>query len=55
MRKYNTLLFRYISDTPMTCKEIAEVNHLEIRTVYRDLDEAIQKMECLIFGLDVME
>lgn len=55
MRKYDTLVFRYISDTPMTCKEIAEVNHLEIRTVYRDLEEAIQKMECLIFGLDVME
>lgn len=54
MRKYNTLFLRYISDVPMTCKEIAEINHLEIRTVYRDVDEAIRKMECLLFGLDIL-
>lgn len=51
MRRYNTLISRYIAEKPMTCKDIADINHYEVRTVFRDLEYAVNKMERLIFGL----
>ena len=52
MRKYEVLYDRYISDEQYTINEIAEKHNIEPRTVYLDIDAAVNVMAVLIFGVD---
>lgn len=52
MRKYQVLYERYISDEQYTIDDIAKIHSIEPRTVYLDLDSAINVMAVLIFGVD---
>ena len=52
MRKYKVLYDRFISDEPHTIDEIAQKHSIEPRTVYLDIDAAVNVMAVLIFGVD---
>ena len=51
-RRYRVLKMRYIDDPGMNVGEIAEIENMAIRTVYKDLDKAMRKLSALIFGID---
>ena len=36
----------------MTVTQIAELEHVDRRTVYRDIEDAIEKISSLIFGVE---
>ena len=52
MRKYEVLYDRYISDEQHTVDEIADKHNIDPRTVYHDIDAAVNVMAVLIFGVD---
>ena len=52
LRKYKVLYERYISDEQYTIDEIAENHNIEPRTVYLDINGAVNSMATLIFGVD---
>ena len=51
-RRYRVLKMRYIDDPGVNVCEIAEIENMAVRTVYKDLDKAIRKLSALIFGID---
>lgn len=51
-RKYNVLFDRYFSDEQYTVDEIAKKYSIDPRTVYLDIDAAVNVMAVLIFGVD---
>lgn len=51
-RHWNVVYDMYISDEIISKEEIAERNHIELRTVYKDVDVACKKLSTLIFGID---
>lgn len=51
-RKYSVLFDRYFADEQLTIDEIAKKHSIEPRTVYLDIDAAINVMAVLIFGVD---
>lgn len=52
LRQYKAMHAMYISNEPMTVKDIANAHFVDDRTVYRDVKEAIYQLSCLIFGID---
>ena len=54
-RRYRVLEEMYLLDEPLTAPEIAEREYIDCRTVYRDLDEACEKMSALLFGIQWIE
>lgn len=54
-RRYRVLESMYISEEQITAKEIAEKESIDIRTVYKDLDIACEKMSALLFGIQWIE
>lgn len=52
MRQYRVICALYIDDTPMTVDEVAEKECVACRTVYRDIESALEVLSALIFGVD---
>lgn len=51
-RRYNTLYAMYIGEEVATAQDIATKENIDIRTVYKDIDGATEKLTALIFGID---
>ena len=52
MRRYRVLTAMYIDPEKKTAREIADKEVVEIGTVYKDLNKAINPLSALIFGID---
>lgn len=42
----------YVDDDQMTVQEIAQAESIDTRTVYKDIDSAVEKIAALVFGID---
>lgn len=52
MRRFRVIQAMYIDDEPLTASQIADNEGIDNRTVYKDVDAAIEKLSALIFGID---
>lgn len=52
IRRYDTILKYYILDPTLNFEEIANVQKVSVKTVKRDLENAIKSLSALIFGVD---
>lgn len=52
LRRYRIVVDTYISDDQMTAEELAQREHIEKRTVYKDIKAAVRPLSALIFGID---
>lgn len=52
IRRWNVINGMYISDQPKTVKQLANDFVCAERTIYRDIDDACEKIAALIFGID---
>lgn len=52
LRRYRIIVGTYISDDQMTAEELAQREHIEKRTVYKDIKAAMRPLSALIFGID---
>ena len=52
-RRWRVLYALYLADEPFTPKEIANVEHISLRQVYGDIDNACEDLSTLFFGLDL--
>lgn len=52
IRRWNVICGLYINDPPMTIKQLANAFVCTERTIYRDIDDACEKIAALIFGID---
>jgi hypothetical protein len=52
MRRYRVITHMYFSRYPKTAEELAAIESVEARTVYRDVDAAVERLTALIFGID---
>ncbi|MDR1630079.1 MAG: hypothetical protein LBS36_07710 [Oscillospiraceae bacterium] len=55
MRRYRIIMDYYIQDDKKSAEEIAEKEHIERRTVYKDINIALKPLSALIFGIDSMK
>lgn len=53
-RRYRVLMAMYIHEDHRTAEQIAITENIYPRTVYKDLNAAIETMSSLIFGIDFM-
>lgn len=51
IRRYNVIKHLYIEDEK-TVDQLAYDLHIDRSTVYRDRDEAVKTLSCMIFGID---
>ncbi|WP_051925383.1 hypothetical protein [Brevibacillus borstelensis] len=51
-RRYQIINDLYITEEKLTIKQIAECHNIEPRTVYRDINEAVEALSVLVFGVD---
>ena len=54
-RRYEVLYDHYISEETLSIDEIARKQNVETRTVYRDIEIAIEKVGSFFFGVDFIE
>ena len=52
LRRYRIIMDTYIRDDPVPAEELAEREHIERRTVYKDIKAAMRPLSALIFGID---
>lgn len=52
MRRYTVIYAMYIAEPPQSVEEIAAEQHINNRTVYKDIDAACVTLSALIFGID---
>ena len=52
IRRWNVICGLYINEPPMTIKQLANAFVCTERTIYRDIDDACEKIAALIFGID---
>ena len=52
LRRYRIVYDTYIGDDPVTAEELAQREHIEKRTVYKDIKAAMRPLSALIFGID---
>ena len=52
LRRYRIVMDTYIRDDPIPPEELAEREHIERRTVYKDIKAAMRPLSALIFGID---
>lgn len=52
IRRYKVIEMMYISDKKYKAEDIAECHKIEVRTVYRDVNDAIKTLSVLVFGVD---
>lgn len=50
-RRWDVLNDLYLSTTPISAAEIAREQHIDKRTVYKDIDAAIEDLTTLLFGI----
>ena len=53
-RRYRVLFWRYIASEQKTVYEIADGEIMDFRSVYRDVDEAVDILAILLFGIDAL-
>lgn len=51
-RKYETIYEMYIDKEKKTAEHIAECQKTNVRTVYRDVNDAVKTLSILVFGVD---
>lgn len=51
-RRWRVTKAMYISPEITTAEKIAESEHIDKRTVYRDIDAAVERISALIFGIN---
>jgi len=51
-RRYRVIYYLYLSEDPRTHAELAEDEHVDKSTIYRDVEVAIERLTALIFGID---
>ncbi|MFS1514577.1 HTH domain-containing protein [Chengkuizengella sp. SCS-71B] len=54
IRRYKIIEMMYISEEKFTAEQIAECQLIDVRTVYRDINEACKTLSVLIFGVDAV-
>lgn len=52
MRRYQVICEMYIWGKKSTAEQVAKCHKIELRTVYRDINEAVKTLSVLIFGVD---
>jgi predicted DNA-binding transcriptional regulator YafY len=53
MRRYRVIFAKYIQDEKeLPTDDIAEAEHVDVRTVQRDIRIALETLSTLIFGID---
>ncbi len=52
MRCYRIIMATYIDEEKKTAEEIAEIENIERRTVYKNINTAMKPLSALIFGVD---
>lgn len=52
MRRYRVIMGTYIDPERKSAEQIAGEEHIERRTVYKDINAAIKPLSALIFGVD---
>jgi hypothetical protein len=52
LRRYRIVFDTYIGETYVTAEQLAEREHIEKRTVYKDIGAAMRPLSALIFGID---
>jgi predicted DNA-binding protein (UPF0251 family) len=52
MRRYEVLIDRFIADPVLSPKEIALKYNISKPLVYKDIEDAKEKIAALIFGID---
>lgn len=55
VRRYNIIYKMYCSDDIYTASEIAEMEDIDNRTVYKDISNGMEKLSALIFGVDFIK
>ena len=55
MRRYRIIMAYYIDEPKRNAEEIAESEHIERRTLYKDINMALKPLSALIFGIDSMK
>lgn len=55
MRRYNTIMEMYINGEKKIASEIGTILGIEWRTVYKDVNYAIEPLSALIFGVDSLK
>lgn len=55
MRRYRVIMAAYINDERKSYDQIAEDEHVEKRTIYKDINIAIKPLSALIFGIDSLK
>lgn len=51
-RRFRVISAMYIDDEPLDVPQIADIEGIDERTVYKDIDAAVNKLSALIFGID---
>ena len=52
IRRYRIIWDTYLGDEQITAEDLAEREHIERRTVYKDIKAAMRPLSALIFGID---
>lgn len=51
-RKWRVLYYMYINPNPSSAADVAELEHIHERTVYKDIDDACEELSTLFFGIN---
>ena len=51
MRRYRVVKALFFDEMPLTVDEVAEREHIDLRTVYRDIDSAADRLAVFLFGV----
>jgi len=55
LRRYRIIVAYYINKQRKSAEQIAEDEHIERRTLYKDINMALKPLSALIFGIDSMK
>jgi len=55
LRRYRIITAYYINEQRKSAEQIAEDEHIERRTLYKDINIALKPIAALIFGIDSMK
>jgi len=55
LRRYRIIVAYYINEQRKSAEQIAEDEHIERRTLYKDINIALKPLSALIFGIDSMK
>lgn len=55
IRRYKVIDALFISEDKMDAEQVAECHKIDVRTVYRDVNDACESLSVLIFGVDAIQ